>query len=177
MISETSKNKSNKSKSLFFPKNFSALSNHKLLSNHDRKNERINLDKKVKIKSETKNKKMSKTNFISLSQEKDINKKSVKFPLLSKAKPNNKKSYLSNDEQRLLNYNKMRKYQIKLIKVSKAKEKTDNVYQLFKDNGLQFLFPPPRKPNGEIDNSLKNKKKSKLPKKKIKNKFEHSKFK
>ena len=169
MISETSKNKSSKGKSLFFQKNYSTLTNRKLLSNSDRKNERINLDKKIRIKSETKNKKLSKTNFMSLSQEKDINTKSLKFPLLSKAKPNDKKNYFLNDEQRLINYNKMRNYRIKLIKVSKAKPKIDNVYQLFKDNGLQFLFPPPRKSNGEIDvkNSSKNIKKSKLSKKKL----------
>ena len=162
---KTSKNKSSKNNPSLFKKNFSALSNSKLSNNYDKKNERITLEKKIRIKSENKNKKMSNTNFISFSQEKNVKTKSINFPLLSKLKINDKKAYILNDKQRLLNYNRMKKYRIKLIKVTQSKQKVDNVYQLFKDHGLQFLFEPPRKPNEEIDKNLK---KSKIPKKKLK---------
>jgi len=48
----------------------------------------------------------------------------------------------------------MKKYRIKLVKASKAKNEVDNVYELFKDNGLQFLFPSKKK--NLFQNNLNN---------------------
>ena len=146
MLPETSKTKSSKTKSLFLPKNSSFINNlNSINKNVEKRNESLKLNQKIKFSLiENPNNTLNKTL-------KQSSAKSKKFPLLfSKFNYNNK----NNEEQRLINYQKMRKYRVKLIKAPPTKKKVDNVYKLFKDNGLQFLFPPQRKIND--DNSNKN---------------------
>ena len=146
MLPETSKTKSSKTKSLFLPKNSSFINNlNSINKNVEKRNESLKLNQKIKFSLiENPNNTLNKTL-------KQSSAKSKKFPLLfSKFNYNNKNT----EEQRLINYQKMRKYRVKLIKVPPTKKKIDNVYKLFKDNGLQFLFPPQRKIND--DNSNKN---------------------
>ncbi len=146
MLPETSKTKSSKTKSLFLPKNSSFLNNlNSINKNVQKRNESLKLNQKIKFSLiENPNNTLNKTL-------KQSSAKSKKFPLLfSKFNYNNKNT----EEQRLINYQKMRKYRVKLIKAPPTKKKVDNVYKLFKDNGLQFLFPPQRKIND--DNSNKN---------------------
>ena len=59
----------------------------------------------------------------------------------------------------------MKRYRVKLVKVSKSKPKIDNVFKLFKDNGLQFLFQHEKKKLDDNDNNNTNSKKSKKIKK------------
>ena len=146
MLPETSKTKSSKTKSLFLPKNSSFLNNlNSINKNVQKRNESLKLNQKIKFSLiENPNNTLNKTL-------KQSSAKSKKFPLLfSKFNYNNKNT----EEQRLINYQKMRKYRVKLIKAPPTKKKVDNVYKLFKDNGLQFLFPPQRKINN--DNSNQN---------------------
>ena len=146
MLPETSKTKSSKTKSLFLPKNTSFINNlNSINKNVEKRNESLKLNQKIKFSLiENPNNTLNKTL-------KQSSAKSKKFPLLfSKFNYNNKNT----EEQRLINYQKMRKYRVKLIKAPPTKKKIDNVYKLFKDNGLQFLFPPQRKIND--DNSNKN---------------------
>ncbi len=147
MLPETSKTKTSKTKSLFLPKNTSFINNlNSINKNVQKRNESLKLNQKIKFSLiENPNNTLNKTL-------KQSSAKSKKFPLLfSKFNYNNNKN---TEEQRLINYQKMRKYRVKLIKAPATKKKVDNVYKLFKDNGLQFLFPPQRKIND--DNSNKN---------------------
>ena len=144
MLPETSKTKSSKTKSLFLPKNTSFINNlNSINKNVQKRNESLKLNQKIKFSLiENPNNTLNKTL-------KQSSAKSKKFPLLfSKFNYNNK----NNEEQRLINYQKMRKYRVKLIKAPPTKKKIDNVYKLFKDNGLQFLFPPQRKINDDKSN-------------------------
>ena len=144
MLPETSKPKSSKTKSLFLSKNTSFISNlNSINKNVQNRNESLNLNQKIKFSlNENSNNTLNKTL-------KQSSAKSKKFPLLfSKFNYNNKNT----EEQRLINYQKMRKYRVKLIKAPPTKKKIDNVYKLFKDNGLQFLFPPQRKINDDKSN-------------------------
>ena len=144
MLPETSKTKSSKTKSLFLPKNTSFINNlNSINKNVEKRNESLKLNQKIKFSLiENPNNTLNKTL-------KQSSAKSKKFPLLfSKFNYNNKNA----EEQRLINYQKMRKYRVKLIKAPPTKKKIDNVYKLFKDNGLQFLFPPQRKINDDKSN-------------------------
>ena len=143
MLPETSKTKSSKTKSLFLPKNSSFLNNlNSINKNVEKRNESLKLNQKIKFSlNENSNNTLNKTL-------KPTSTNSKKFPLLFSNFNNNK----NNDEQRLINYQKMRKYRVKLIKAPPTKKKIDNVYKLFKDNGLQFLFPPQRKINDDKSN-------------------------
>ena len=144
MLPETSKTKSSKTKSLFLPKNSSFINNlNSINKNVEKRNESLKLNQKIKFSLiENPNNTLNKTL-------KQSSAKSKKFPLLfSKFNYNNKNT----EEQRLINYQKMRKYRVKLIKAPPTKKKIDNVYKLFKDNGLQFLFPPQRKINDDKSN-------------------------
>ena len=133
MLNETPKIKSYKyHSSLLLPRNLSFLNNNRLsLSNNSlrKRNTSIQLDSKIKF-SFNDNNTMNKT----VKEIKSFPTNLKKFPKL-----------ISRQEQRLNIYQRMKKYRIKLVKASKTKEKTDNVYQLFKDNGLQFLYPPEKK--------------------------------
>ena len=138
MLPETSKTKHLKNKSLFLPKNSSFLNNLNLMNKNiqdiPKRYESLKMSKKAKYSyNENSNRGMNKT----LS--------SNKFPLLLSKFKTIKNSSISNDEQRLINYKKMKRYRVKLIKVPPTQKKVDNVYKLFKDNGLQFLFPPEKK--------------------------------
>jgi hypothetical protein len=143
MLPETTKPKSSKTKSLFLSKNTSFISNlNSINKNVQNRNESLKLNQKIKFSlNENSNNTLNKTL-------KPTSTNSKKFPLLFSKFNNNK----NNDEQRLINYQKMRKYRVKLIKAPPTKKKIDNVYKLFKDNGLQFLFPPQRKINDDKSN-------------------------
>ena len=143
MLPETSKPKSSKTKSLFLPKNTSFINNlNSINKNVQKRNESLKLNQKIKFSLiENPNNTLNKTL-------KQSSTKSKIFSLLFSKFNNNK----NNDEQRLINYQKMRKYRVKLIKAPPTKKKIDNVYKLFKDNGLQFLFPPQRKINDDKSN-------------------------
>ena len=143
MLPETSKTKSSKIKSLFLPKSSSFSNNLNSINKIDQKrNESLKLNQKIKFSlNENSNNTLNKTL-------KPPSSSSKKFPLLL-SKFNNK---ITIDERRLINYQKMRKYRVKLIKAPQTKKKLDNVYKLFKENGLQFLFPPQRKINDDNPN-------------------------
>ena len=168
MINETSKTIKSKSKSLFLPKAFSAFNDRKSLNYTQKRNDNNQIDKKLQYLSNDENtyRKMNITNLSLFSQGKKLSKNPLKFPLLfSKIKPNKKKPDITSNEQRILNYQKMRRYRVKLVKVSKSKPKIDNVFKLFKDNGLQFLFQHEKKKLDDNDNNNTNSKKSKKIKK------------
>ena len=158
MLPETSKTKHLKNKSLFLPKNSSFLNNLNLMNKNiqdiPKRYESLKMSKKAKYSyNENSNRGMNKT----LS--------SNKFPLLLSKFKTIKNSSISNDEQRLINYKKMKRYRVKLIKVPPTQKKVDNVYKLFKDNGLQFLFPPEKKPNDVNSNKkYKSHRRKKSPK-------------
>ena len=158
MLPETSKTKSSKIKSLFLPKSSSFSNNLNSINKIDQKrNESLKLNQKIKfsLNEINSNNTLNKTL-------KPPSSSSKKFPLLL-SKFNNK---INIDEQRLINYQKMRKYRVKLIKAPQTKKKLDNVYKLFKDNGLQFLFPPQRKINdGNPNQNYQSYRSKKSPKK------------
>ena len=161
MIPETSKSKLKKNNSLFLPKNTAFLNNRNSLNTFHQRNENINLTKKIKLSfsnNTNKNKNMNKTST----------PESIKFPLLETKSKLNKIKEINNNEQRLNSYQKMKKYRVKFIKVPQTKKKIDNVYQLFKDNGLQFLFPPEKKNNeGDPNKNPKSNKNKKSKTKKL----------
>ena len=167
MISETTKIKSkfykNKSSLNFTKNNLSSKPQEKTLSTQ-RKESNINSKFKIIPNTEEINKKMNMTNFASFPSPKNSLLNSIKLPLLlskSKSKEDLRQKNLTNkEEERINNYKKMRRYRIKLVKVPKSKKKIDNVYKLFKENGLQFLFPPEKinKNNNNKNEDDKNQK-------------------
>ena len=159
LIPKTSKMRTTKSKSLFLSKSFKILKNAREINNiPNNRNNSIQLEKnsKLSFNNENTKRKMNLTNSIPLTKQKSlINKNELKLPFLySKDKKKKKEINIPLDEQRIINYQKMKKYRIKLVKASKAKNEVDNVYELFKDNGLQFLFPSKKK--NLFQNNLNN---------------------
>ena len=117
MLPETSKTKSSKIKSLFLPKSSSFSNNLNSINKIDQKrNESLKLNQKIKfsLNEINSNNTLNKTL-------KPPSSSSKKFPLLL-SKFNNKVNDINNDEQRLINYQKMRKYRVKLIKIIKVIE-------------------------------------------------------
>ena len=159
MMQQISKIKPVKSKSLFISKDIK-LSNNTNISN-DAKNRyssiELNKYSRNSINDDNIKRKMNLTSKIAFSKEKRFNKNGLKLPFLySKIKNINKKNInIPLDEQRSINYQRMKKYRVKLVKASKAKDNIDNVYELFKDNGLQFLFPSPKKNYLDLNNNIK----------------------
>ena len=152
MIPKTSKIGTTKSKSLFFSGSDKILKNAREINNiPNNRNNSIQLEKSSKLSYNNKNtkRKMNLTNSIPFRKQNSlIIKNDLKLPLLySKDKKNKKGLNAPLNEQRIINYQKMKKYRVKLVKASKAKNEVDNVYELFKDNGLQFLFPSKKKNN------------------------------
>ncbi len=150
LIPKTSKMRTTKSKSLFLSKSFKILKNAREINNiPNNRNNSIQLEKnsKLSFNNENTKRKMNLTNSIPFTKQKSlIIKNELKLPFLySKDKKKKKEINIPLDEQRIINYQKMKKYRIKLVKASKAKNEVDNVYELFKDNGLQFLFPSKKK--------------------------------
>ena len=161
MSHETSQTKPDKPKSLFFPKSSSFLNNLKSINeNVQKRHDNLKINKKIKYSfNENTNKNMNKT-------AKELSPDSNKFPLLLSKFKSQKNNVMNNDEQRIINYQKMKRYRVKLVKVPPTKKKIDNVYKLFKDNGLQFLFPPERKPNDiNFDPNYRSYRSKKSPKK------------
>ena len=139
MIHETYKHKTEQTKSLFLPKNSLFFRNKNSANKSEIRSESIKLNKKIKCSyNENKNKKMNKT-------QKEFSQDAIRFPLLSTKTKINKINDINEVEQRINNYKRMRKYRVKLVKVPQPKKKIDNVYKLFRENGLQFLFPQENK--------------------------------
>ena len=160
LIPKTSKMRTTKSKSLFLSKSFKILKNAREINNiPNNRNNSIQLEKnsKLSFNNENTKRKMNLTNSIPFTKQKSlINKNELKLPFLySKDKKKKKEINIPLDEQRIINYQKMKKYRVKLVKASKAKNEVDNVYELFKDNGLQFLFPSKKK-NNLFQNDINN---------------------
>ena len=150
MIPKTSKMRTTKSKSLFQSKSLKLLKNAREINNiPNNRNSSMQLEKysKLSYNNENTKRKMNLTNLTPFMKQKSlIIKNDLKLPLLyHKDKKNKKELNIPLDEQRIINYQKMKKYRVKLVKASKAKNEIDHVYELFKDNGLQFLFPPKKK--------------------------------
>jgi len=170
MISETTKSKSkfykNKSSKNFIKSSSPFNPSEKNSSTKIKKNSKLSTRINFIPNSDEPPKKMNMTNIISFSSPKNISLNKVKLPLLlskSKSKESLYQIYNKREEERINNYKKMRRYKIKLVKVSKNKPKIDNVYKIFKDNGLQFLFPPEKKVK-EDDKKKSDKKKDEIEK-------------
>ena len=148
MLNETSKIKTYKYHSLFLPRCSSFL-NKRINNENDnniyirKRNESIQLDNKIKYsfnENENNTNNINNTNINLNKTVKELSPNKKTFPLL-----------LSKEEQRIKNYNRMKRYRVKLIKASpKTIQKKDNVYQLFKENGFQFLYPQEK--NNDINN-------------------------
>ena len=158
MIPKTSKLKTSKSKSLFLSKTIKILNNYREINNIKKRNNSIQLEKYTKLSNNNSNTKrrMNMTNIAPFTKQNSlIINNNLKLPLLySKVNKNKKDLNFPINEQRFLNYKKMKKYRVKLVKTSKTKNPVDNVFELFKDNGLQFLFPS--KKRNYIGNDIEN---------------------
>ena len=150
MLNETSKIKTYKYHSLFLPRCSSFL-NKRINNENDnniyirKRNESIQLDNKIKYsfnENENNTNNINNTNINLNKTVKELSPNKKTFPLL-----------LSKEEQRIKNYNRMKRYRVKLIKASpKTIHKKDNVYQLFKENGFQFLYPQEKNNDDNINN-------------------------
>ena len=158
MIPKTSKLKTSKSKSFFLSKTIKILNNSREINNIGKRNNSIQLERYTKLSNNNSNtkRKMNMTNRAPFTKQKSlIINNNLKLPLLySKVNKNKKELNFPINEQRFLNYKKMKKYRVKLVKTSKTKNPIDNVYELFKANGLQFLFPS--KKRNYIGNDIEN---------------------